>query len=98
MLGSPVLGSRIVFAKETDAGEIHRFISELAKYEKLENEMVATEESLRATLFGETRFAEVIFLEEDDGTRAGFALFFHNYSTFLGKPGIYLEDLFVLYQ
>jgi GNAT superfamily N-acetyltransferase len=90
------MNTRIVFAQESDAGEILNFIRELAKYEKLVNEMVATEDAIRKTLFGERPFAEVIFLEEGDGKRAGFALFFHNYSTFLGKPGIYLEDLFVL--
>ena len=56
--------------------------------------MVADEEELRRTLFGNPRFAEVIIAEED-GAPAGFALYFHNYSTFLGQPGIYLEDLFV---
>ena len=56
--------------------------------------MVATEEGLRKTLFGERRYAEVVFACVD-GEPVGFALFFHNYSTFLGKPGIYLEDLFV---
>jgi GNAT superfamily N-acetyltransferase len=55
---------------------------------------VATEESLRRTLFGNPRFAEII-LGCEDGEPVGFALFFHNYSTFLGRPGIYLEDLFV---
>jgi GNAT superfamily N-acetyltransferase len=56
--------------------------------------MVATDEGLRKTLFGERRYAEVVFACVD-GDPVGFALFFHNYSTFLGKPGIYLEDLFV---
>jgi GNAT superfamily N-acetyltransferase len=56
--------------------------------------MVATEEGLRKTLFGEQRYAEVVFACVGDDP-VGFALFFHNYSTFLGKPGIYLEDLFV---
>ena len=58
------------------------------------HEVVATEESLRTTLFGQPRVAEVL-IGEADGTPAGFALFFHNFSTFLGRPGIYLEDLFV---
>lgn len=57
--------------------------------------MVATEEAIRETLFGERPYAEVI-IAEDDGQPVGFALFFHNYSTFLGQPGIYLEDLFVV--
>ncbi|QIN82631.1 GNAT family N-acetyltransferase [Rubrobacter tropicus] len=70
------------------------FIRELAEYEKLSHEVVATEGALRETLFGERRYAEVL-IGEQDGAPAGFALFFHNYSTFLGKPGIYLEDLYV---
>jgi GNAT superfamily N-acetyltransferase len=85
---------KIVRATEADVKTILQFIRDLAIYEKLEHEVVATEESLRASLFGEKRFAEVI-LAEDAGERVGFALFFHNYSTFLAKPGIYLEDLFV---
>ena len=78
-----------------DVGIILKFIRELAVYEKLEQEVVCTEEDLKATLFGEPKFAEVLLLEEQ-GQPAGFALFFHNYSTFLGRPGIHLEDLFVL--
>jgi len=66
----------------------------LAEYEKLTHEVVATEELLRETLFGDRPVAEVI-LGHFDGEPVGFALFFHNYSTFLGRPGIYLEDLFV---
>jgi GNAT superfamily N-acetyltransferase len=88
--------SKIVFAQESDIPDTLKFIRELAIYEKLEHEMVATHEDLKQTLFGDKKFAEVIFLEEESGNRVGFALFFHNYSTFLGKPGIYLEDLFVL--
>jgi GNAT superfamily N-acetyltransferase len=70
------------------------FIRQLAVYEKLEHEVVADEERLRATLFGDRPFAEVI-IAEHAGEPAGFALFFHNYSTFLARPGLYLEDLFV---
>ena len=81
-------------ATEQDIPLIHGFISALAHYEHLEHEMVATHEGLRKTLFGERRYAEVVFACLD-GEPVGFALFFHNYSTFLGKPGIYLEDLFV---
>ena len=81
-------------ASEADVPLILRFIRALAEYEKLSHKVVATEESLRRTLFGNPRFAEVI-LGYEDGEPAGFALFFHNYSTFLGRPGIYLEDLFV---
>jgi GNAT superfamily N-acetyltransferase len=86
-------------ATEQDVPLIQGFIRDLARYERLEHEMVATEEGLRKTLFGERRYAEVVFAcVGDDPASAdpvGFALFFHNYSTFLGKPGIYLEDLFV---
>ena len=86
-------------ATEQDVALIQRFIRDLARYEHLEHEMVATEEGLRKSLFGERRYAEVVFAcVGDDPASAdpvGFALFFHNYSTFLGKPGIYLEDLFV---
>ena len=70
------------------------FIEELAEYERLSHEVVATEEALRGHLFGERPVAEVVIAEEE-GAQAGFALFFHTFSTFLGKPGIYLEDLYV---
>ena len=70
------------------------FIRELAEYERLSDEVVATEEALRAHLFGERPVAEVV-IGEEGGTPAGFALFFHSFSTFLGRPGIYLEDLYV---
>jgi len=81
-------------ATEADIPLILQFIRDLAQYEKLEHKVVATEENLRRTLFGSPRFAEVIFAYVGEEA-AGFALFFHNYSTFLGQPGIYLEDLFV---
>ena len=81
-------------ATEADLPLILQFIRDLAIYEKLEHKVTATEASLRQTLFGNPRFAEVVFASVD-GVEAGFALFFHNYSTFLGQPGIYLEDLFV---
>lgn len=81
-------------ATESDVPLILRFIRELAEYERLAHACVATEESVRETLFGARRYAEVI-LAEHDGEAAGFALFFHNYSTFLARPGIYLEDLYV---
>lgn len=84
----------IDFATEKDVPIIWGFIKDLAKYEKLESEVVATEDSLRKNLFGEKTFAEVLIAKEN-GFEVGFALFFHNFSTFLGKPGIYLEDLFV---
>jgi len=85
---------QITRAQESDVPTILGFIKELAVYEKLEHEVVATEEILRRNLFGPKPFAEVIFLEENS-VKAGFALFFHTFSTFLGQPGIYLEDLFV---
>ena len=72
-----------------------RFVRELARYERLEHQLVATEEGLREALFGARPYAEVVFACLD-GEPVGFALFFHNFSTFLGRPGIYLEDLFVL--
>ncbi len=77
-----------------DAGTILSFIKELADYEKLTHEVVATEELLHETLFGERQVAEILLGHCDDEP-AGFALFFHNFSTFLGRPGIYLEDLYV---
>jgi pimeloyl-ACP methyl ester carboxylesterase/GNAT superfamily N-acetyltransferase len=81
-------------AKEADVPLILQFIRELAEYEKLLDEVVATEEILRETLFGKKQHAEVI-IGEFRGVPVGFALFFHNFSTFLGRPGIYLEDLYV---
>lgn len=86
--------ANIRVASESDVPLIHRFIRELAEYERLLHEVVATEESVRETLFGVRRFAEVL-IAEDGGEPVGFALFFHNYSTFLARPGIYLEDLYV---
>jgi GNAT superfamily N-acetyltransferase len=77
-----------------DVPIILQFIRELGEYEKLAHEVVATEADLRRTLFEEPRCAEVL-IGEIDGDARGLALFFHNYSTFLGKPGIYLEDLYV---
>lgn len=82
-------------ATKKDIPIIHRFIRELARYEKLEHELVADTESLERTLFGERQYAEVIFADAD-GKPAGFVLFYHNYSTFLARPGIYIEDLYVM--
>ena len=82
------------YAQKEDAGLILDFIKELAEYEKMSDEVVATEELLTEWIF-EKKKAEVIFAVED-GKEVGFALFFHNFSTFLGRAGIYLEDLFVL--
>ncbi len=84
----------IRFATEGDVPLILSFIKDLADYERLSHEVAATEETLRESLFGERRAAEVL-LGYADGSPAAFALFFHNFSTFLGRPGIYLEDLFV---
>jgi GNAT superfamily N-acetyltransferase len=81
-------------ATEGDTPLILSFIKKLAVYEKLAHKVTATEDILRETLFGERRYAEVV-IGYRLGEPVGFALFFHNYSTFLGKPGIYLEDLFV---
>lgn len=80
-----------------DVPQILAFIQGLAEYEKLADQVVATEASLAKTLFGDKPYAEVVIAEYQQQA-AGFALFFHNYSTFLAKPGIYLEDLFVLPQ
>jgi GNAT superfamily N-acetyltransferase len=84
----------IRFAVVDDVELIFDFIRRLAEYEKLANEVVADEDILRRNLFGERRVAEVV-IATWDGQPAGFALFFHNFSTFLGRPGIYIEDLFV---
>ncbi len=81
-------------ATASDAPVILSFIKKLAVYEKLADEVTATEDTLRETLFGERRYAEVI-IGYHRNEPVGFALFFHNYSTFLGRPGIYLEDLYV---
>ena len=82
------------FAKEVDCTLILRFIRGLADYEKMSDQVVATEELLREWIFVKKK-AEVLFICVDD-KEVGFALFFHNFSTFLGRAGIYLEDLFVL--
>ena len=84
----------IRFAEEEDTALVLSFIKGLAAYEKLSHEVTATEDLLRQTLFGNRQVAEVI-IGEYHGDPVAFALFFHNYSTFLGRPGIYLEDLFV---
>jgi GNAT superfamily N-acetyltransferase len=81
-------------ASAGDVPLILTFIRELAEYERLTDEVVATEELLREALFGPRPKAEVL-LAEWAGAPAGFALFFHNFSTFVGRPGIYLEDVFV---
>ena len=84
----------IRLARADDCATILGFIRDLAAYEKLSHEVVADEAQLRATLFGAAPAAEVLIAEDADGP-VGFALFFTSYSTFLAKPGLYLEDLFV---
>lgn len=80
-------------AQSEDVGLVLRFIKELADYEELLHEVVATEEILMETIF-EKKAAEVVIVEYDEKP-IGFALFFHNFSTFLGRPGLYLEDLYI---
>lgn len=82
------------YAERKDGGLILKFIKDLAKYEKMENEVIATEALLKEWIFDKQK-AEVIFALKD-GKEVGFALFFHNFSTFLGRAGIYLEDLYVM--
>jgi GNAT superfamily N-acetyltransferase len=82
-------------AAPADVPTIARLIRALAEYEKLAHEVVLDEAKLRDHLFGPRPYCECL-IAEDAGTPVGFALFFHNYSTFLAKPGLYLEDLFVL--
>ncbi|NTV91604.1 MAG: GNAT family N-acetyltransferase, partial [Clostridiales bacterium] len=81
------------YAVEKDIPVILNYIKELAAYEKMSDKVIATEELLREWLF-EKKKAEVV-IGENEGVPVGFALFFHNFSTFLGRAGIYLEDLFV---
>ena len=81
------------YAAEKDVPLILYFIKELARYEKMESEVIATEELLREWIF-EKKKAEVLFAVEKE-KEVGFALFFHNFSTFLGRSGVYLEDLYV---
>lgn len=91
----PMANLEIRSANPADVEQILDFVRRLAEYEKLGHEVVATPERIRRALFGGQRYAECI-LAEADGQPAGFALFFHTFSTFLALPGIYLEDLFVL--
>ena len=92
MAAHPLLSIRP--ATIDDVPLIRQLIAELAEYERLADAAVATDDTLRAQLFGAQPAAEVL-IGEVDGEAAGFALFFHNFSTFLGKRGLYLEDLFV---
>lgn len=88
----PALTIRSAFPADVPA--ILAMVRELAEYEKLSDQCVATEEQFHTALFGEKPHAEAL-LGEVDGAPAAFALFFHNFSTFAGKPGLYLEDLYV---
>lgn len=81
--------------ERADVPVIAELIRGLARFEKLEHEVTMTEEMLAANLFGPHHYAETLIAEEE-GAAIGFALFFHNFSTFLARPGIYLEDLFVI--
>lgn len=85
---------KLRWADKNDTGVILGLIKALAEYEKLSHEVKASEELLRKKLFEERTVAEVVIAEYKTEP-VGFALFFHNFSTFIGKPGIYLEDLFV---
>lgn len=85
---------RLVMAREEDVGLVLSFIRKLAEYEKLAHVVTATEEGLREALFGARPAAEVVLAYEEEEP-AGFALFFPNFSTFRGRAGLYLEDLFV---
>lgn len=87
-------GFQIRPATPADSALILRFIRELAVYEKLENEVVATTGQIEQALFGATPHAEVV-IGEENGEPVGFALFFQTFSTFRGRPGLYLEDLYV---
>ncbi len=91
---TPIPGFTVRLATAEDSPLILRFIRGLAEYEKLAHEVSATEDLLRESLFGSRRVAEVL-IGDYNGVAVGFALFFHSYSTFLARPGIYLEDLFV---
>jgi GNAT superfamily N-acetyltransferase len=88
-------GFAVRAARRDDVSAIHAMIVALAGYEKLADLCVATEAQIESALFGERPAAEVL-IAEANGQAAGFALFFHNFSTFLGRRGLWLEDLFVL--
>lgn len=90
----PESKTKIRAAQKSDVPVIAKLIRGLAEFEKLSHEVVFSEMELERTLFGEQKYAEVL-IAEWDGEACGFALFFYNYSTFLARPGIYLEDLFV---
>lgn len=81
-------------ADKEDTHHVFRFIKELAEFEKMSDDVIATERLIEKNLFSEHKYAEVIFAIAD-GEEVGFVIFFHNFSTFVGRPGIYIEDLFV---
>ena len=93
-IATSVPGFIIRAANVDDCATILGFINELAEYEKLSHEVVATVETLQETLFGPRSYAEVL-IGEFEGEAVAYALFFHNFSTFTGRPGIYLEDIYV---
>ena len=93
-ISSKIDGFTIRHAEESDVPLILWFVKELANYEKLSYEVKATEADYRRNLFGEKQFAEVI-IGEYHSEPVGYGLYFYNFSTFTGKPGIYLEDLYV---
>ncbi|MBD3585106.1 GNAT family N-acetyltransferase [Salinimonas sp. HHU 13199] len=82
-------------AEQADASLILNFIIELARYEKAEDEVEASEQDIRNTLFGDNATSHCLICESDDGHPVGFAVYFYNYSTWQGQNGLYLEDLFV---
>ncbi len=93
--GNPVLSrTDIRPATVEDVPLLLRLVNELAEYERLAHEVVATEEELQAAMFAPRPYAEAI-IADVDGEAAGFALYFHTFSTFVGRPGLYLEDLYV---
>lgn len=85
----------IRFAQVSDVKTLFKLIQGLAEYEKLSHAVIGNAEALKDHLFGSPKYVDAI-IAEIDGKAVGFAIFFHNYSTFLTKPGIYLEDIFVL--
>jgi GNAT superfamily N-acetyltransferase len=94
MIETKILNFEMRFAEPDDVPLVLQFIKELAEYEQLSHEVVATEDMLRESLFGNRKGAEVL-LGYYENQPVSFALFFHNFSTFLGRAGIYLEDLYV---
>lgn len=87
-------GPTIRPAQAADVPEIYAMIRELAEFEKLEDQVVSTAESTHECLFGDRPVAEAILVEADNAV-VGFAIYFHNFSTFVGRPGLYLEDVYI---